>query len=642
MSARAAAKDGLQELAGLYGVETSYTDGLDRPCEPPAEALVAVLRSLGAPIDSAANVPNAIREREAEMSKRLIEPVIVAWGGSLGTAQLPGAVPWRITLEDGTARESRDGSPPATLPFGYHRLHVDDGSSTHESLIISAPEKAYAPPVTLRDWGVFAPLYGLRSDNSWGTGDFGDLRRLLDWTASLGGSVVATLPLLAAFTGRPTSISPYSPASRFFWNEMYIDVSAVPELADSDEARDIVSSPAFQKEIRRLNEHPVVDYEAVTALKRQVLDPLARSLGPARRAELDAFVKDNPSLADYARFRAATERQASGWRGWPERQRSGALSAGDYDADVAQYHTYVQWLAHEQLTSLASGDGAQLYFDMPLGVHADSYDAWSKRDCFANGVATGAPPDAVFTTGQNWAFAPPHPERARRSGYRYFIDCLRTLMRHAAFLRIDHILGLHRLFWIPDGMDGSDGVYVRYPADELYAILTLESHRNQTVIIGEDLGNVPPYVRPKMAMHGILSSYVLPFELAAGKAPAPPKFGQVASLDTHDMQPFAAFWDDKANEPQRAALETVLAGGAPSHTAANRWLAESDAAIVLVNLEDLWQETERQNVPGTTESERPNWRRKLRHSLEEIQEMPAVTDSLATVHAAREPTEVAS
>ena len=282
---------------------------------------------------------------------------------------------------------------------------------------------------------------------------------------------------------------------------------------------------------------------------------------------------------------------------------------------------------------------------MPLGVHADSYDTWRERNSFAEGATVGAPPDAHFTGGQDWEFPPPHPQRAREDGYRYLIESLRHVMRHASILRIDHVLGLHRLFWIPDGTDGGDGVYVRYPADELYAILVLESHRNRTILLGEDLGNVPPYVRPAMARHGLLRSYVLQFELAFGHAPDPPDRSQVASLNTHDTELFAAFWQGLPDAQRRSALTGLLAGegvadgdfadAGQAQRAANSWLAKSEASTVIVSLEDLWQETEPQNVPGTSERARSNWRRKARHSLEEIRDMPAVTETLSAVALAR-------
>jgi 4-alpha-glucanotransferase len=654
----------LRRLAELHGVETSFKDGLGRRMDPSPDVLLAVLRALGSNVTSPEDAAAAIREHRDAAEARLVEPVIVAWDGAafLDLRSTPaGARPvgCLVVLEDGDMRawrlEPDDGAialgSPEPLPYGYHRLTIEDREATQESLIISAPRMAYRPPPGRRDWGIFAPLHAIHSANSWGIGDFGDLGRLLDWTSSLGGTTVATLPLLAAFTGGIGAISPYSPASRLFWNDLYIDVTAVPELAGCKAAREIVASADFRADLEKLRASSLVGYEAIADLKRRVLQPLAESMCEERSARSEAFrsyLGENPRLRDYARFRAACDRHRSGWRSWPETRRDGPVDERGIDAATIRYHTYVQWASEEQMTALseeASEAGNALYLDMPLGVHADSYDTWSERESFADGVSGGAPPDVVFTGGQNWAFPPPHPQGARETGYRYLIASLRHVMRHASMLRIDHIAGLHRLFWIPAGMNSSNGVYVHYPAEELYAILTLESHRHRTVVVGEDLGTIPEYVRTAMADHGVLRSYVLEYELAGGDVPPEPDSGFVASVNTHDMEPFAAFWQTNRDTRPRSALVRRLATEglvdgkdvslAEAESAANAWLAASDAPLMLLSLEDLWHETERQNVPGTSETERPNWRRKTRHSLEEIREMPSVADSLSAVETAR-------
>ena len=619
----------LRQLAQVYGVEAAYEDGLGQQSEPTPETLIAVLGALGVQIDSPDDAPAALREHSEAMMARAVEPIVVAWEGVAdldfrGSTPSSRPIDCSIVLEDGTTREWRiDGAGAErpvgvvqALPYGYHRLTIDDGKANRESLIISAPRKAYSPPGAERGWGVFAPLYAIHSSESWGIGDFADLRKLLDWTSTLGGTTVATLPLLAAFTGGIAGISPYSPASRLFWNELYIDVSAVPELTRSAAAREIVASPGFQTELEALRSSSIVDYEGVAALKRRVLQPLSASIREDRSARGDAFrsfAAENPRVAPYARFRAACERHRSGWRGWPERQRDGVIAETDIDPAAYIYHAYVQWIVGEQIRALsneAKENGNQIYLDMPLGVHADSYDTWSERASFADGVTAGAPPDVVFTSGQNWGFPPSHPEGARGSDYSYLIASLRHVMRHASVLRIDHIAGLHRLFWIPAGMDSSEGAYVHYPADELYALLTLESHRHRTMLVGEDLGNIPDYVRPAMADHGVLRSYVLEYELAGGELPFKPGVGAVASVNTHDMEPFAGFWLDANSARGRSVLierladEGLVEGDvnlAEAQHAANTWLASSEAPTVLISVEDLWHETERQNVPGTDE-----------------------------------------
>jgi 4-alpha-glucanotransferase len=306
-----------------------------------------------------------------------------------------------------------------------------------------------------------------------------------------------------------------------------------------------------------------------------------------------------------------------------------------------------------------------LYLDLPLGVNGGGYEVWRERDIFAPGLAVGAPPDTVFLGGQNWGFPPLNPAAQRQQGYRYFIESIRHNMRHAGLLRLDHVMGLHRLFLIPDGMQPADGVYVRYPADELYAILCLESHRNVVAVIGEDLGTVPSYVQTSLARHGINRMFVIEYEASAERKPPlprPPK-NAIASSNTHDIPTFAAFYrgldidtlqglgvfsDDDAerNRQKRQALKEALIGFLDVGTSADEseiydalmaFLAASPARYVLLNLEDLWQETGPQNIPGTT-SEHENWRRKLRYSLEALAEDENVTSRLQALDILRKQT----
>jgi 4-alpha-glucanotransferase len=330
----------------------------------------------------------------------------------------------------------------------------------------------------------------------------------------------------------------------------------------------------------------------------------------------------------------------------------------------------VQWRTGQQVEDLArqiSSKGQQLYLDLPLGVHPDGYEVWSQRETFIPDTATGAPPDVVFTRGQNWRSPPLHPEKIREQGYRYVIDCLRHHLQFAGILRVDHVMGLHRLFCIPQGMEGDKGVYVHYRAEELYAILSLESHRHRAVIVGEDLGMVPHYVRVAMKRHQLHRMYVVHYELAADPRQGlhPVSAGSVASLNTHDMPPLAAFWQGLDIEGRRkiGLLDRAEAGEEKTKLAGTRkalavflrqkgwlrgaeddipavlqaclsFLAASRARVILVNLEDLWQETQRQNLPGT-EAEYPNWQRRARYGLEEFCRMPRVTDTLRVVNELR-------
>ncbi|MDO8730442.1 MAG: 4-alpha-glucanotransferase, partial [Candidatus Omnitrophota bacterium] len=416
-----------------YGVETSYVDLSGRTRVASPKALRAVLRALGS--------------RQA----RRPEPVRVVWD---------------------------------KRPFGYHR----EG----KTLVISAPRRCFQGKE--RSWGLFLPLYALHSKRNPAAGDLTDLKAFALWAGRMGAGWVGTLPLLSQFLDKPFEPSPYSPVSRLFWNEFWIDVGEI-------------------KSPRRSGR---VDYRRQMEAKWRILEKKAKGWAPPR-----SWLRDHPEAQEYARFRA------------------GKVSPKTI--------LYGQWLVDrqmEQLRRACDRAGVGLYFDLPLGVHPAGYDAWKERKSFVRGMHVGAPPDPFFAGGQDWGFCPPHPERIREQGYDYFIRCVRHSMRHASMLRVDHIMGLHRLFWVPEGMPAREGVYVRYRSEELYAILSLESHRNRCAVVGEDLGTVPPEVRRSMRRHGLSGMFVVQYEWSPNsRRPlrAAPR-QSVACLNTHDMPPFSAFW----------------------------------------------------------------------------------------------------
>jgi 4-alpha-glucanotransferase len=455
--------------------------------------------------------------------------------------------------------------------------------------------------------------------------------------------------------------------SRLFWNEFYLDVTKIPELVSCAGAQATINSEEFRRDLDAVRAQPLVDYRKAMALKRKVIDELLDyflSTSSQRRDKFESFVAARPGLDDYAAFRAKGERERKTWPLWPEPEREGMLTANSYDARARSYHLYVQWLCDEQARWLRSESdhGAALYLDFPLGVNRDGYDVWRERDLFALRASGGAPPDTLFIKGQNWGFPPLHPSAVRRQGYRYYRQCVRHHMAHASILRIDHVMGMHRAFWVPEGFGAADGLYVHHPAAEYYAILSLESHRHQVQIVGENLGTVPPYVNEAMARHRILGMHVGQFCVSTDPARAldPPAADTVASLDTHDTATFMSFWtgadiDDRlelglitreqahqehdCRAAQRQALIVYLrASGrlgdeADAAEILRAWLtllAAGAEEFLLVNLEDLWLETEPQNVPGTWQ-ERPNWRRKARFSLEEVRAMPTLVELLKTI-----------
>lgn len=705
--------DALHRLARLYRVQVSYRDNKGRRHTAAPEVLLAVLQALGAPLATLREAPGALRERRQELVRQRCEPVVVAWDGGPCRVPLrpgPGAggaarlLTCRLELETGEVRTwpvdpsdlpvlagpGRGGGAtpggqrepcatrvlllPGGLPPGYHRLSMDTGGEVLESLVIVAPRRAPAQPAAVgegeRCWGVFLPLYAAHSARSWGAGDLADLESMGAWVAGRGGRLVGTLPLLAAFLDQPFEPSPYAPASRLFWNEFYLDLLRIPELAACPEARERLGSPALQAALEELRPLPLVDYGRIMALKRPVLAAAARwffATRPPRWAAFEAFRGARPDVEAYARFRAAGERFGRGWHGWPAPlQRSPASLAVPAD-EAFYYHLFVQWLMEEQLgevTARLRARGAGLYLDMPVGVHPESFDTWWERDAFALHLSAGAPPDPFFHGGQDWGFPPLHPEGIRAGGYRYFAACLRQQLRHAAVLRLDHVMGLHRMFCLPRGARPTEGAYVRYRAGEFYAVLTLEAWRSGAVVVGEDLGTVPRYVRQAMARHGIQRLYVLQAELPPGAAaPTKVEAERLASLNTHDMPPFAGFWqgagatDREERAMEREVLLSFLIregwlaglpaaagsggrqpGGATGEPpleeilrAALAFLAASPARVLLVNLEDLWLETARQNVPGTGPDQEPNWRRKARYPLETWTVLPWVKELLETV-----------
>ncbi|HUE76593.1 MAG TPA: 4-alpha-glucanotransferase [Longimicrobiales bacterium] len=657
---------GLHTLARLHGVQTSYraNDGATVSASP--DALMAALRALRVPLESSPGIQDLVRHRRRQLAERVIEPVAVAWrddAAAVGSFQLrlparlrDAAVRVTVGLEEGgeatwtvdassleVAEEiEADGRafaalrvPLRTLPPGYHDLIVEAGRGRWEALLIVAPKRAAGWDVVADRpaWGVFAPLYALRERARPGAPDFGTLDRLAARVAARGGSVVGTLPLLAAFLDRPYEPGPYAPVSRLFWNELYTDPVAAPgadALFDDDRARLAGDGDPAGRWF---------DAGGAMAAKRPALEALARRFfAEEGDPELAAFRARNPLADDYARFRAITERRGE-WGRWPDRLRARDIRAGDYDEDVARYHLYVQWLAERQLaeaTERARDRGVSLYLDLPMGVHPAGYDVWRERALFARGTSAGAPPDALGPEGQDWGFPPLHPEASRMERHAYFIASIRHHLRFASVLRIDHVMQLHRMYWVPGG-DPREGVYVRYPADELYAILCLESRRARTVIVGEDLGTVPTAVRRDMKGHGLAGMYVAQFELqqrtagaadAAALVPRAVPRGAVASVGTHDTPMFAGWL--RAEQGLRDRLARGL-GVAESEgegegedealgvlATLHEHMGSSRAGLVLATMEDLWLEPEPQNVPGTTGDR--NWRRRSAAPLESLDE----------------------
>jgi 4-alpha-glucanotransferase len=679
----------LRELTKLHGVQSSYTNVFGKRVTASVDSTLAVLRALGAPVASLREAPGALRARREQLARRPLEPVVVAWGGRLDAVEL--RLPASASGREVQVSISPEGEEPETwerisptesgpavtgsvphrlrlarrLEPGRHQLRVRTPGGVAGSTVLSAPRRCPQPDGHW--WGVFAPVYAFRSDEDWGVGSFADLARFRGWVTGLGGSVAATLPLFAQFLDEPmVEPSPYSPASRLFWNETYIDVERAPGLEASPEARAELDDPGFREHVARLRKAELSDHPAAAAAKRRVLEPLARrAFEGTSPAGLAAFAT-NPRAADYAGFRAEAERRGAWWGAWPELERSGTLSDDALADDRARYHLYVQWVAAAQLEEAAGRARAAggLMLDLPIGVNGGGYDVWRERRSFGVDAAAGAPPDAFWSQGQDWGAPPPHPDGAREDGYRYHAECFRTLFRYASVARIDHVIGLHRLYWVPRGASPKEGVYVRYRAEEWYALLSIAANEANAVVVGEDLGTVPGYVRPAMRAHGLLRTYVAQREANGTHGLPEPPAESVAALNTHDMPTWAGFWRGsdvplreelglidhaqaermlEARRDLRAALPNSLPGlrpdadGAdprPSLEASLERLARSRAAIVMVSLGDLLGEPEPQNVPGTG-AERPNWRRRYPWTLAELEARPEVASALERIDRAR-------
>jgi glycogen operon protein len=574
----------------------------------------------------------------------------------------------RARLQELSAARDREPLPAAAVAA---RCHVPDELTRGE-----------------RRFGLAAHLYSLRRAGDLGVGDFTTLEIAAGATARAGGSILGINPLHALFTSDRERASPYHPSDRRLIDPLYIDVERVPDFDASREARAILA--ANERALAELARRDDVDYAAAWRVKRAVLDacfaafdrrpdsdPLAR--------EFAGFVRERgASLREFAVFEAiAAAHPRTPWQRWPEMLRRPATAlASEFasrHARDARFTMYLQWQADRQLRSAATtardaGLACGLYRDLAIGAAPDGAEAWANAGSLARGVSIGAPPDAFTPSGQVWDLPPAVPHRLTAAGYAQFRELLAANMRHAGALRIDHVMGLSRLFWVPDGARAADGAYVSYPLDDLLGVLALESVRARCIVIGEDLGTVPEGLRERLAGAGLLSYRVLWFERDAGGFHAPHRYPAQAAacVSTHDLPTIAGWWsgvdiDEKSalgllaeDDAQRehaarqadkallaAALErddptqaTRIDAAAPHDAeitaAVHRHLALSPAALVLVQADDLAGEIHAQNLPGT-DRERPNWRRRLGVDAESLWATEAGTLTAAACAPRRAP-----
>jgi len=613
------------------GVLTRYTDGLGRRITVAPETLVRVCAALGASVERPSDAANALRAHRAARTSGLVPPVLVAWDGTVPRLadERDGFVHAEIRLEDGPVTPLEKFS---SLPMGYHRLTVEHLGKAETCTVIAAPVEAFRRPGSPRSWGVGAHLAALRSLRSRSLGDLRDLESLCRWVSERGGDLVTVLPLNPTFNTEPPEPSPYAPVSRLFWSELILD------LGDAH----CPTSPPTTLDVTRANA------EIRAAL--------------AGRPALDPSLLDE-EVARYARFRGAQARLGRNWRAWPAQARGGTLERGDVDAGEERFHLVAQTLVREQLHGLRQrldGAGFRLGLDLAVGVHPDGYDPWSRQRLFGEGMSVGAPPDRGFPSGQDWGFPPVLPDQSRREGHRYLAASIAHLARLAGVLRVDHVMAWTRLYWIPHGFGLHQGTYVSYPADELFAILSLESHRNRCEIVGENLGTVPQAIDEALPRHRIWGTYLAEFQASADPHLAPPTAADMALVGTHDTPTFAGWLagTDIAERIRHGLLATEAEPGVRQERsrAARRlgkrmgrsveepeallaelleWLGRSDSPLVVPWLEDLWLEDQGVNLPGTRSSERANWQRPMRRLLDEIFADPKTNELIRRLHRAR-------
>lgn len=588
-----------------------------------------------------------------------------------------------IVIDDERWRTYNVGIP-VEIPNGYHRVSIRSGeNSLGEGTMIVSPDRAYLPEPLMhgaRSAGFNVTLYGLRSDRNWGCGDFTDLRELTEWAHSeLGVSFLGLNPLHALHNRVPYNTSPYLPLSIFYKNFIYVDIEAVPEFARSSAARALAQSDRTRRELQRLRESEFVLYGDVHRLKLCFLKLLfrefRRTAPDERRRAFDNYcAREADLLHNFALYCALDEvlhkqdRRRWTWRDWPAPFQSPQSPetqqfAKDHERLITLYK-YVQFVIDEQLTAaqnhaLAIGMPIGLYHDLALATDNCGADLWAYRDFYVNGCRVGAPPDDFSPNGQDWAFPPPNAEAHRRSGYRLYRESIRKIVAAGGALRIDHVMRLFRLFWIPEGQSAASGSYVRDYANDLLHILALESVRAKNIIVGEDLGTVTDQIRDSLADFGILSYRLFYFEQHRDgrfkQSTVYPRQALVAS-STHDLPTMAGFWLGRDVEARRQAGlasdhdaqqqhqrrdrekqhmldvlhgEDLLPGwyprdarqvpevDGPLHNATVGFLARTPSMLLLLNQEDLTKETEQQNLPGST-SEYPNWQRKMRAPIKDL------------------------
>jgi 4-alpha-glucanotransferase len=668
----------LVELARRFGIATEYDDWTGRRVLVPEHTLVAVLAALGVAAGTEQERNVALTAQRRSYWQRRMPATIVGRTGEqirfwVHVTHGDPAEVW-LQLEDGTVRGGvaqvdnftqpfdLDGRwigeasfvLPAHLPLGYHRVHLRSGDEETSTALIVTPDWLGLPEQlgARRAWGLAAQLYSVRSRQSWGVGDLTDLSDLAVWSASRhGADYVLVNPLHAAGPSNPMEPSPYLPTSRRFFNPLYLRVEVIPEYADLTKRGRVRRLRSDVQE--RAGQLDAIDRDVAWAAKRAALRLLHRVPRTAGRELAYAAFRDREGtpLDDFATWCALAEEYGGDWHRWPESlQHPGAAGVAGFaerNAETIDFHRWLQWQLDEQLAAAQSqatraGMGLGIMHDLAVGVHPNGADAWALQDVMALGVTAGAPPDEFNQLGQDWSQPPWRPDRLDEQEYRPFRALIRAVLRHAGGVRIDHIIGLFRLWWIPRGAAPTQGTYVRYDHEAMIGIVALEAHRAGALVVGEDLGTVEPWVRDYLLLRGVLGTSILWFELDrdGNGGPLPAERWReycLSSVTTHDLPPTAGYLAGDhvrlreslglLTRPAEVELESdraelaawmaelrrvgLLEDGQDDPElivlALYRYLGRTPSRLLGVALPDAVGDRRTQNQPGTTD-EYPNWR----------------------------------
>lgn len=601
-----------------WGVDLAFEDALGRwhEASPQTEEAILMAMGVGGEVRRSAPVSESV-------SPGSLDAVIVMHDDEEKSIAGPGV----LTLESGEMRNVLQ-TIPRSLPRGYHQLRLRDSEKSVP--VIVTPRFCFLPP-DLKTWGWSVQLYAARSRESWGIGDFQDLHRLAKWSRSQNAGMMLLNPLCAATPVPPIQSSPYYPTTRLFLSPLWLHVPSLPGAAEI-----WPSLQSLEAQAQGLNSQRLINRDLVFELKMRALELLWQRFSDD--AGFDAYCKDRGTALDrFATFCAIAEMHRSGWHTWPQELRhpnsSSVHAFAQSHADRIRFHKWVQWLLDVQLAK--SADLLDLMQDLPIGVDPDGADAWAWQDVLAQGAGVGAPPDEFNTQGQDWGLPPFVPHKLRAAGYAPFVETIRAAFRHCHALRIDHVMGLFRLFWIPWGMKASEGAYVRYNEHEMLSIVALESERAKAYVVGEDLGTVEEGARETLASFNVLSYRLLWFEK---DSPASYPRNALAAVTTHDLPTVAGLWTGSDLDRQRElGLKPNDEGTAEIHTRLSKsvgvektspieevitgvytHLSMSPSRILTACLDDALAVKERPNIPATNQDCNPNWSLALPAPIEDV------------------------